>query len=213
MKRCLILFWIIFTGCLGTVTELYPEDEELRPVEMYVVSHGWHVGIAIESAAIDTLLPDHEKMPEGRYLKFGWGDNRYYPDSDPGFGLLLRAALLPTRSVVHVVGIDIPVENYFGASDIIRIQISEEGAGEFGQFISSRFRLDEQDRLRYAAEGLYTNSEFFEATGYYYFPKTSNKWTARALRETGFPITPFYAFTSGNVIQQARKHGEVIQQR
>lgn len=214
LKHLFFLFiGILASGCLGPVTELYPEEEELRPVEVYVISHGWHVGIAIESAAIREHLPEHEKMPGGRYLKFGWGDNRYYPADDPGFGLLLRAALLPTRSVLHVVGIDMPVENYFQASSIIRIQVSRKGAENFAEFIVNRFRRDSDGRVMFETNGLYRNSSFFKAKGYYFIPKTSNTWTARALRKTGYPITPFFAITSGNVIHQASKDGVILRMR
>ncbi|CAN5377324.1 TIGR02117 family protein [soil metagenome] len=211
LRNFLFFIWLISIGCLGPVRELYPEDEAQRPLDIFLVSHGWHVGIAIETAAIEGLLPDHEKMPQAQYLKFGWGDHRYYTDRDAGFWLAVRAALLPTRSVIHVVGIDMPIDRYFSSSDVIRVKISEDGAENFAQFVADRFRLDDDGSVIYAAEGLYTNSAFFKATGFYYLPKTSNTWTARALRQTGYPITPFYAFTSGNVIQQARKDGEVIQ--
>ncbi|MEX0660792.1 MAG: DUF2459 domain-containing protein [Balneolaceae bacterium] len=210
MKRYLFLFFLVTTGCLGPVTELYPEDEDERPIPIYLISHGWHVGIAIESTYIKDHLPDHEKMPAAKYLKFGWGDGKYYSDSDAGFGLLIRAALWPTRSVLHVVGMDVPPDRYFSRSDIIKVQISRQGADEFAQFISDRFRRHDEGNVLFYDDGLYNNSSFFEATGLYYLPKTSNTWTARALRSTGYPITPFYSLTSGNVIQQARKDGEII---
>lgn len=209
----LILVLFVTAGCLSPISELYPEDEDERPVPVYLVRHGWHVGVAVESEYIVGHLPYHEEMPNARFLKFGWGDNRYYPDSDPGFRLLLRAALLPTRSVLHVVGIDIPIENYFASSDVIRVQISEEGMEQISNFISNRFRENNDGEIEFAADGLYTNSAFFNATGRYYIPKTSNVWTARVLRRAGAPITPFYAVTSGNVIYQTRKFGEVIRLR
>jgi len=211
LRYLIFLIWLFSIGCLSPVRELYPEDEDQRPIDIFLVSHGWHVGIVIESAAIEGKLPDHEKMPQAQYLKFGWGDNRYYTDSDAGFWLALRAAVLPTRSVIHVVGIDMPVDRYFSSSDVIRIKISEDGAESFAQFVAARFRVNDNGRVIYAADGLYTNSAFFKANGFYYLPKTSNTWTARALRQTGYPITPFYSITSGNVIQQARQDGEVIQ--
>lgn len=210
MKSILIIILVITSGCLGPVTELYPEDEEERPIPIYLISHGWHVGIAIESSYIENQLPDHNKMPTAEYLKFGWGDGKYYSDSDAGFGSLIRAAFWPTRSVLHVVGIDIPLDRYFSGSDIIKVQISRQGADEFAKFISNRFRRNDDGSIQFYENGLYTNSSFFEATGLYYLPKTSNTWTARALRSTGYPITPVYSLTSGNVIQQARKDGEVI---
>jgi len=208
---CRLLPLLIFlAGCLGPVRELYPADESERPIPVYVVSHGWHVGIAIEQEYIKHLLPGHPAMPESGMLKFGWGDNKYYTDHDAGLVLMLRAALIPTGSVIHVVGIDIPLEHYFSASNIIRVQISQTGAEKLGKFIADRFRRDDEGNIIFASDGLYANSKFFQANGHYYFPKTSNTWTASALRQTGYPITPFYAVTSGNVIRQARKDGVVI---
>ena len=207
----LLFFLLIFTGCLSPIQDLYPQDEEDRPVPLYIVSHGWHAGIAIESKYIRDLLPDHPQMPEARILKFGWGDQRYYSEPDAGFGLMMRAALLPTRSALHVVATDLPIERYFGASRVVRIQITQEGAEQLGLFISTRFRRDERGEIKIVADGLYSNSQFFEATGRYYLPKTSNIWTARALRQTGYPITPIYSLTSGNVINQSLKDGYSLQ--
>ena len=207
----LLLLLLIFTGCLSPVQELYPKNEEDRTVPVYIVSHGWHAGIAIESKYIRHLLPDHPQMPEARILKFGWGDQRYYSDPDAGFGLMMRAALLPTRSVLHVVATDLPIERYFGASRVVQIQITQEGAEQLGLFIADRFRKDEHGAIKVVADGLYSNSQFFEANGRYYLPKTSNIWTARALRQTGYPITPIYSLTSGNVIKQSLKDGYSLQ--
>lgn len=212
MIRLLIPIYLIFiTGCLGPVKDLYPEDPEERPVPVYLVGHGWHVGIAIEKIYIEHLLPEHPDIPQTTFLKFGWGDGRYYTDSEAGFWLMMRAAVLPTRSVIHVVGIDMPVDRYFHASRIVRVKVSEQGAEKLGEFVADRFRRDSEGEVIYAADGLYSNSSFYEANGRYYLPKTSNTWTARALRQTGFPITPTYSLTSGNVIQQARKDGELLE--
>lgn len=211
MKQGLFLFLgLLVSACLSPVREIYPEDELKRTVPVYIVSHGWHAGIAIEAGYIRDFLPEDDRIPDTRILKFGWGDERYYSEPDAGFRLMLRAALLPTRSVIHVVGTDLPIERYFRNSTVIRIQITDPGAEEFGRFISDQLQRSQQGELIYVSEGLYSSSIFFQAKGRYHLPKTSNRWTARALRTTGFPITPFYAFTSGNVLYQARKGGEEI---
>ena len=208
----LMIFPLLFGGCLSPVKDLYPENIEERTVPIFIVSHGWHAGIAIESEYIHHLLPNHSRIPDTKFLKFGWGDYRYYSDSDAGFWLMLRAAMLPTRSTLHVVGFDMPIERYFFNSRVIRIQITEQGAEELGKYISERFYRDSGGDVLFQADGLYTNSAFFRARGLYYMPKTSNSWTARALRKTGYPITPIYGLTSGNVMKQASKDGEWIRE-
>ena len=205
------IFALVVTGCLGPVRELYPEKEEKRPISVYVVKPGWHVGIVFERRYLEEKLPDHERLPEAEFLMVGWGDNKYYPADRARVGLFLRAAFLPTGSVIHIAGFKEAPDSYFTESKILRLQLSEEGMDSMTDYIASRFSYDAQERLTFAGDGLYRNSAFFKAKGLYFFPKTSNKWAARVLRESGLPITPFYAITSGNVMRQAEKSGKVVQ--
>lgn len=213
--RPVLLLMLLFlaTGCLSPVRELYPEEKRERPNSVYVISQGWHVGIAFESKFLREKLPEHSEIPDTDFLMVGWGDNKYYPAERPGIGLFLRAAFWPTGSVIHLVGFDEVPDSYFISGDIVKVQLSRQGMEEMTDHIVNSFRTTDEGTLVYAADGLYPQSTFFEAKERYYFPKTSNKWSARILRESGFPITPFYAFTSGNVIRQARKSGQVLQQR
>lgn len=200
---------ITMTGCLKPLPDVYPENENYRHVPVYVISHGWHVGIALGSEHLREKLPAHAHLPDGIIYTFGWGDRRYYTDRNAGFWLALRAAFIPTGSVLHVVGVNRPIEEFFPNSTIIEVKVTEVGASKLADYIVNQFQT-EGGAIQFADEGLYPNSAFFEAKGSYYLPKTSNVWTARALRETGYPITPFYAVTSANVIRQAKKDGKVI---
>ena len=201
---------VLLAACSQPLRELYPEDISQRTVPVYIIGHGWHAGIAIETAYIAPWLPSHTAMPSAKYLKFGWGDRRFYTDPDAGKFLMFIAATLPTESVLHVVGMDRPPQDYFIASDIIKVQVSEAGAREMAKFISARFKKDADGNIQPIANGLYSNSLFFAANGRYYLPKTSNTWTARALRKTGYPINPATAMHSSGVLRQVKKDGEVI---
>lgn len=207
----LILLILLTTGCLGPVKELYPEDERKRPVPVYVVKLGWHAGLAFEAKHFTSKLPEHDRLPDTDYLLVGWGDDKYYTADRARVDLFLRAAFLPTGSVIHVAGFDLEVDEYFRDSDIIRVRVSKQGMEVMITYLAGRFATDGEGNLQYAAPGLYGQSTFFKANGLYYFPRTSNWWTARVLRKSGFPITPIYAITSGNVMRQAGKEGEVIQ--
>jgi len=204
---CLIAA-LMLTGCLGPVKELYPDDADKRPIPVYIVQVGWHAGLVVESEHLSDSFPEHESMPEAAYLKVGWGDDKYYPDPDPSFYVLLRAIFWPSRSVLHVVGMNVPVSDYFPGADVVTLHLSREGMDELTDFIAHYFRRDEEGRPVYHSIGRYGNSAFFTARGRYYIPKTSNVWTARALRSAGVPITPLYASTARNVMRQASRAAE-----
>ena len=201
---------MVLIACNSADSDLYPDDLSQRPIPIYIISHGWHTGIAVEKESIFCQLPKDEQIPDGHFLLFEWGDGRYFTHKDPGIGLLLRAAFLPTKSVLHVTALQSSPADVFRNSTVIQIQITREGLQHLGKYIHDSFRYDKHQNLIFAANGLYPNSRFFEADQLYFFPRTSNTWTARALRETGFPITPFWANTSGNVIKQAKKDGVVL---
>ncbi|MEX0680066.1 MAG: DUF2459 domain-containing protein [Balneolales bacterium] len=194
----------MLTGCLGPVTQLYPENPAERPIPVYVVQVGKHAGLVVKTEHLTDNFPEHKYMPDSKLLKIGWGDDKYYPDPDPSFRVLLRAAFLPSGSVLHVVGLDVPVVEYFTGSEVIVLHISEKGMARLTDFIAGYFRLDDNNNPIYHSYGRYGTSAFFKAHGRYYLPKTSNVWTARALRSAGIPITPVYGVTARNVMRQAR---------
>jgi len=164
-----------------------------------------------QASYMEAHLPRIEGLPASRYLEFGWGDAAYYPHPDPGPGILLRAALLPTSSVVHISGFDYTVEHMFPNSTLVRLQLSEAGMAELAAFLADSIATQEDTAVVVAA-GLYGDSLFVEAHGTYMLPNTSNLWAARALRAAGLPITPIYALTQNNVIRQASRSGELIQE-
>jgi len=207
LRYITIISLLLFTGCLGPVKDLYPDDEAERTVSVFVTSHGWHTGIVVKSHYIKAVLPDDPNLPQGRYMKFGWGDARYFPHRDPGFGLLLRAALWPTNSVVHVTAFDRETVDFFNISRVVKITLTESGMAEVAHFLAGEFQRDSDGNLIFAEQGLYGNSVFFLGKRKYFVPRTSNRWVARAVRSGGAPISPFYAVTAGNVIKQSRSIG------
>lgn len=210
----LLLLFPLIQGCLGPIIELYPKDPDQRNISIYIISHGWHAGIAlpIQDIPSDIWIYD-DVFPSVNYLEIGWGDAGYYQASKISLGLIMRASFWPTPSVLHVAGFDTPVAQYFKDSQVVEVQISEKGMRALVMFIVGYFQTDDEGNAMPIGRGLYgTYSSFYKSKTYYYLPKTSNTWTARALRSTGSPVTPLYAFTSGNVMYQARRIGSVINQ-
>jgi hypothetical protein len=126
------------------------------------------------------------------------------------YWMTLKAALYPTESVLHIVGFIGPVEAYFPASEIVEIRLSLRGFERLCAFIQEEYARDASGGVTELGPGLYGNSRFYLGRKKFHLLRTCNVWTARAIRSTGFPITPFYAITASNVIHQASKYGRMI---
>ena len=213
----MIRIWILFLAvscstCAAPIREtLAPSESEPRKT-IYLVNHGWHAGIVLRRADIpDNIWPKLGNFPDMEYLEVGWGDKDYYQIPDPHLGFILKAALLPTASVLHIVGFNDHVPAYFPYSEIIRIELSSAGFERLSRTIASSFALDKAGNTTSPSPGLYGNSRFYLSRETYHLFNTCNVWTARALRTAGLPITPATATSVGNLMSQARKFGVVVQ--
>ena len=134
--RVILLVLLSACACARQVAEpqFRAEGEKARPV--FVVNHGWHSAIVIKKADIsEGVLPEVRDFPEAEYLEVGWGDRDYYQTPDPGLGLALKAAFWSSGSVLHVLGFNGAVENYFLGGEIVAIALSDEAFRLLIQFI------------------------------------------------------------------------------
>lgn len=182
------------------------------PAAIYLVSHGWHTGLAVRRADIPVgLWPESRDFPEADYLEVGWGDHDFYRSPDPGLWLTLRAALWPTPSVLHVVGVRDPLAAYFGASEVIELRLSRAGLERLMHYIHDAHARDDAPAgtpLGSLGPGPYGDSRFYPARATFHLLRTCNVWTARALRAAGLPVRD--AITREGLMSQARGLGTVI---
>ncbi len=180
---------------------------------VYVVDHGWHTGIILKTSEIDSTYHDIVKyFPEGVYIEAGWGDADFYqnPSVEIDYWLAFKAAILPTKSVMHIVAFDSTPEEYFKYSTLISIAIDSAGFIRMLRFIMAHFERDAQGNILPLGKGLYGNSRFFKSDHIYILPKTCNVWTAQALEEAGLPLSP-YRFQKSSLLMEALKnYGTVI---
>lgn len=213
----MIRIWLLFLAfscstCAAPVREtLAPSESEPRKI-IYLVSHGWHAGIVLRRADIpDKIWPKLENFSDTEYLEVGWGDMDFYQLPDPHLGFILKAALLPTASVLHIVGFNGRVPAYFPFSEIIRIELSTAGFERLSRTIASSFALDKGGNTTSPGPGRYGNSRFYLSREKYHLFNTCNVWAARALSAAGLPITPATANSVENLMSQARKFGVLVQ--
>lgn len=179
---------------------------------IYVVGHGWHTGLVLRTRDIQPeILPEIRNYQHTEFVELGWGDEGFYTADKITPPLVVRAACWPTPSVLHVAGFRGDVERVFQASDIVEVRLNRDRFDRLCAFADDTFARGEADAPIPLGPGLYGDSTFYRANGTYYFPKTCNVWTARALHEAGCPITPQTSIAAESVIDRARDFGRVLQ--
>jgi uncharacterized protein (TIGR02117 family) len=200
---------LVVCACAEPQVAPRPSPGGSPAVAIYLVAHEKHTGIAVPRAEISAgLWPESRDFPRADYLEVGWGDRDYYQGRDQGLWGTLKAALWPTPSVLHVVGVRGPVARYFRASEVVELMVSHDG---FERLI--RYIHDAHERAGAAAAaalgpGLYGESRFYPGWESFHLFRTCNVWTARALRAAGLSIHD--SITSDGLLSQAREIGKVV---
>ena len=210
MKACVLFIGMaLLTACATPTGE--PAARAGEPtVPIYLVSHGWHTGLVIQRADIPVgLWPEAGDFPQAEYLEVGWGDRDYYQARDPGLWTTLKAALVPTPSVLHVVGLRGAVAEYFRASEVVELRLPRAGVERLVRYIHDAHAREGTQPVAPLGPGLYGDSRFYPARATFHLFNTCNVWTARALRAAGLPVRD--AITTEGLMAQARRLGRAVQ--
>jgi uncharacterized protein (TIGR02117 family) len=214
VHAAMVLMSVLLFACASPPNNLFPPGPNEPSRTIYLVSHGWHAGIVVKRTDIPAgIWPQQNEFPEAEYLELGWGDKDYYMTPKPNLGITLKAGLLPTASVLHVVGFRGPVTGYFPSSEVIRIDLSEAGFQHLCRYLEKSYALDETGLSQPLGPSLYGNGQFYLSRETYHAFNTCNAWTAKALREAGCPITPAANLRVKTLMNHVAKFGTVIQTR
>jgi uncharacterized protein (TIGR02117 family) len=205
---------VLLVACAAPPKGLFPPDPHEPIRTIYLVSHGWHAGIVVRRTDIPPdIWPQHKDFPESEYLEIGWGDKDYYMTPQPHLGITLKAGLLPSASVLHVVGFRGAVTHYFPHSEVIRIDLSEAGFERLCAYLASSYAVNESGHSQPLGPSLYGDGQFYLSRESYHAFNTCNVWSARALYAAGCPITPTFTLTVDTLMARAARWGKVIQVR
>jgi hypothetical protein len=144
------------------------------------------------------------------YVELGWADRYYNMSQDAEWRRIGAALFLPTASILKVIPVNTHPTNYCTGNGLVQVDLSTQGFRRMAEFISATYARDPAGRteLLDADAGLM----IYAARGKYYFPQTSNAWTAKALRRAGCPIVPLRCATAGPTFAQVRRCGTVIRE-
>lgn len=210
VARISILLCLLLAACSNgpaapKSANLVPPAE---PATVFVVSNGWHSAVVLPRGAIPAVsVTETADFPDARFLEFGWGDAEYFPDPEPGVGTALRAGLLPTPAVMHVVPLARDPAAIYPRAEIVAFDLDEERLGRLAAFIGASF---DRSGGRASGPGLYPDSRFYPATGRFHLGNTCNSWTARALAFAGLAVDETDAARAADLMAQLRPRGRLV---
>ncbi|QRG05819.1 DUF2459 domain-containing protein [Xanthobacter dioxanivorans] len=224
MRRRALL--AVFGGALAALVLLFfltdlpaRRDPGAGPADIavLVVDHGYHAGLVLPRAlladraaalGLPLLRQVAERFIAYSWLEIGWGDEGFYRHvptaSDLTLPLVAQALFgRDNPSVLHVAGVFDP-RVFFGASDLVRLQVSREGFDRVARAIEATLAKRGDRRPEELGPGLYGPSLFFRAVGAYHLTQNCNHWIARLLNDAGFPVSLAAATASAGLMADLR---------
>lgn len=204
----LLLMLCLCCACAGTPSLPADCTSTAHRSTIYVVNHGWHTGLILRRRDVpEGLWPEKADFPEADFLELGWGDWDYYQADVPGVGLTLKAALWPTASVLHVVGVKGAVADRFGGFELIPLDLPDERFNDLVAYVDRSYARDRGAKTSPIGPGWSGDSLFYPARGRFHLFNTCNGWTSGALEAAGFPMGLLRPITAGQVIARVRRFG------
>ena len=177
-----------------------------RIVEVYVVSNGYHAGLALPRAALaefasgrgyPALIAVSQRFAAFDWIEFGWGDREFYRSvptlGDMNWRMALRALFYPgNQTVVHVVGVTGDPALAFKA-EMMKVPLSQNGFDRMLERLNATFMPPDNGALADLGRGLYGPSLFYPANGTFSIRRVCNHWIGDLLGAAGLPANPVLA--------------------
>jgi len=195
---------LVLAGCAAAPADVASPPTAGAPVtSIRLVRHGGHTGIVVRSADVPAgLWPERRDFPGAEYLEVGWGDHDFYRTPEPGPWTVLKAAFLPSASVLHVVGFRGDPAAYFRGAEIVELAVPGAGIDGLARYIHDAHLRPPAGSAPPLGAGNYGDSRFYAGSESFHLFRTCNVWTAGALRAAGLPVSD--SVLAGGLMAQAR---------
>jgi uncharacterized protein (TIGR02117 family) len=172
---------------------------------IYIVQTAWHTGILLKTASVSSeIFPEIKNYSQTTYIDVGWGDEKFYQAEGIPVGLAARAVLIPTSSVVRIVGYRHSIDELYSDGRKEAIIMDSEEFSALCSFISGNLKRDTEGRI-ISSRVKGTSKIFFESTKKYHLFRTCNTWVALALKESGLEISSCCIITARQLFRRIKK--------
>lgn len=186
-------------------SRLWPAEPGAAVVEVYLVSNGYHTGLALPTAQVAATAQQHgataiaivaENFGAYPFIEIGWGEEQFYAAvptaAQVTFGLAVRALFNPANSsVLHVAGLPDAPRNVFRSADIVPMKLGASSFAGLILAIETTFEKNGESKVPQAlGKGLYATSLFYRSKRSFHIFNVCNHWAADMLSAAGLPMTP-----------------------
>lgn len=197
-----LAFWL-FVSAGDTVAEWPCAPGEASCKTVVIVHNSWHAAIVLhrDDLSVD-VLPELGDFPDAKFVEFSWGDQDYFPDPNSGVWAALRAGFWSAGSVMHMVGFQPSVREFYRNAEIFELRLNSTAHGKLLRYIAQSFARPVTGGQARARPGLFAYSRFYPATQKFSVLRTCNTWIAEALESAGLPVAPRMVLTAANLASQ-----------
>ena len=203
----LVAILVIVTARPGDA-RLWPPSTSAPSTEIFVVSHGYHAGLALPTAQVariagregsSAMIAVTQRFASFPFVEIGWGDQGFYTEVPDAASLTIahavRALFVPgNSSVLHVVGLSDHPSKVFRSSDIVSVPLGDDGFARMIRNMDASFaRTGEPPAPQVLGPGLYGPSLFYRAVEHFHLFNVCNHWVARQLSAAGIATAPVAA--------------------
>jgi uncharacterized protein (TIGR02117 family) len=176
---------------------------------VFIVHNAWHAGIVLNREDLSSIaLPELADFPRVRFVEFSWGDRDFFTDPSAGIWAALRAAFWSSGSVLHLVGFNDGVAEFYRGAETTELRLAPPAFRLLIDFISQTFDRAAPLGRAQSSPGLFAYSRFYPATARFSLLRTCNTWVAEALSAAGLPLSPGSVLTAANLASQLAPLGK-----
>jgi uncharacterized protein (TIGR02117 family) len=209
LVSALVATILLASGCLSPTANSSTQSSGEPTITFWIVDHGWHTSIVVRRGDVDRARwPELDDFSGATLVEVAWGDREFYMATSPTSGLAIKAAVVTSGSVLHVVGLTAPVTGYFAASEVVAIRPSRRGFDALADFVHAEYQRDRDGAPLRLGQSLYGSGWFYGARSRYHLFNTCNTWVARALGRAGLAVETAGVVTASDVMRQVRPLGE-----
>jgi uncharacterized protein (TIGR02117 family) len=201
-----VFYSFAFSGQEGAANGWACAATEKDCSTVFIVYDSWHAAIVLRKEhLLSAALPELADFPDARFIEFSWGDKDYFPDPNSGVFTALKAAFWSSGSVLHLVGFDQAVKNFYPRAEVIELRFSAPALERLIGYISRTFLRPQHQGRAPASAGLYSYSRFYPSSAKFSALNTCNTWVAQALASAGLPVSPVGVIRAAQLADQLNK--------